>query len=407
MEFNPQMKRFYYTAKDASGKIIKGEVEAGSINAAAKLIRSRGLFVIVLKLKVDSPILFIKKWREKIIPNDVANFTRQLSTMINAGLPITEALLILRSQSNKNMRAVVSQLLADIEAGESFSSALSKHPKIFGKTYIALVKSGELGGVLDAVLLKLADNLEKQQEFRSKVKGALIYPVIIVVGMLAVMIIMMVFVIPKLTSLYSDLNTNLPGPTRFLIAISSFMGKYWLIFFILTLIGIYLFRIYMLTPDGRHKVDEVMFKIPIYGALQRQIILTDLTRTLSMMVGAGVPILEALNITAEVVRNSVISDALVDSARQVEKGFPVTYAFSKHPEAFPFILSQMVSVGEETGKMDEILNKVSHIFEVESDEKVKGLTAAIEPIVMIMLGIGVGFLVIAVILPIYNLTSSF
>ncbi|EKE12424.1 MAG: hypothetical protein ACD_13C00220G0020 [uncultured bacterium] len=401
------MKRFNYKAKDSAGRVVTGEVEAADMSSAAKLIKGKGFFVISLTPKIDNPLSLLRRMREKITGSDVATFTRQLSTMINAGLPITEGLLILRSQSKKSMQRVVAQLLADVEAGDSFSNALSKHPKIFGKTYIALVKSGEVGGVLDAVLLRLADNLEKQQEFGSKVKGALIYPVIIVVGMVLVSAIMMIFVIPKLLSLYSDFNATLPLPTKILIGMSSFFVKYWFIVLALGGIALYVLRLYKATPEGRRKIDELIFKIPVYGELQRQIILTELTRTLSMMVGAGVSILESLHITSEVVGNTLISDALIDAANQVEKGFPIAFAFSRHPEAFPFILSQMVAVGEETGKMDEVLTKISRIFEVESDEKVKGLTAAIEPIVMVVLGLGVGFLVIAVILPIYNLTSSF
>lgn len=402
------MNRFNYKAKDKAGRLVKGEVEAANINAAAKLVRSKGLFVITISPKMSSPLAFIGigKKKDKVTPSDISTFTRQLSTMINAGLPITEALLILRSQSKKTMQSIVAQLLADVEAGESFSSALSKHPQIFGKTYIALVKSGEVGGVLDAVLVKLADNLEKQQEFNSKVKGALIYPIIVVVAMVIVAIVMLVAVIPKLLSLYTDMNATLPGPTKFLMGFSNFFVKYWFIIAAFVGIGIYVFNLYKATPEGKRKIDELIFKIPIYGPLQRQIILTNLTRTLSMMIGSGVSILEALHITSEVVGNTMIAEALIDSATQVEKGFPVAFAFSKHPESFPFILSQMMAVGEETGKMDDILNKLSHIFEVESDEKVKGLTAAIEPIVMIILGVGVGFLVIAVILPIYSLSNA-
>lgn len=409
MEFKKTswMKRFNYKAKDRAGRLVKGEVEAIDLTAAAKLIRSKGFFVISLNPKIDSPFSLLRKMRERITGADISNFTRQLSTMINAGLPITEALLILRSQAKKSMQAIVGQLLADVEAGESFSAALGKHPKVFNTTYIALVKSGEIGGVLDAVLLKLADNLEKQEEFGSKVKGALIYPVIIIVGMVIVSAIMMIFVIPKLLSLYADFGAKLPLPTQILIGMSSFAVKYWFLVLAILVIGFYVLRLYKATPEGRRKIDELIFKIPVYGELQKQILLTELTRTLSMMVGAGVSILEGLHITAEVVNNTIISDALVDAANQVEKGFPVAFAFGRHPEAFPFILSQMVAVGEETGKMDEVLSKISHIFEVESDEKVKGLTAAIEPIVMVVLGLGVGFLVIAVILPIYNLTSSF
>lgn len=401
------MKRFNYKAKDKLGKLVTGEVEAGSINEAAKLVRSRGFYVISISIKIDSPFTLLKNFRERITPRDVTTFTRQLSTMINAGLPITEALLILRSQSKGPMQKVVAQILADVEAGESLSKSMSRHSKIFSPSYIALVKSGEVGGVLDAVLIRLADNLEKQQEFSGKVKGALIYPVIIVVGMIIVSLVMMIFVIPRLTSLYSEFNATLPLPTRILIGISNFIINYWYIVGTILLVIADIFNIYKTTNAGRRKVDEYLFKIPIFGELQKQIVLTELTRTMALMVGSGVPILEALNITAGVVTNTIVSDALKDCAKQVEKGFPIAFAFARHPDAFPFILSQMVAVGEETGKMDEVLTKVSHIFEVESDEKVKGLTAAIEPLVMVVLGLGVGFLVIAVILPIYNLTSQF
>jgi len=401
------MNRFNYKAKDKQGKLVIGEVEAASVNDAARLVRGKGLYGISITAKIDSPFAILRRLRDKVTPRDVTTFTRQLSTMINAGLPITEALLILRSQSKGSMGKVVAQLTADVEAGESLSGALGKHAKIFSRTYVALVKSGEVGGVMDAVLARLADNMEKQQEFSGKVKGALIYPAIIVVGMAIVSLIMMIFVIPRLTSLYTEFNATLPLPTRILIGISNFFIQYWFIVLALFGAGLYALGAYRKTKAGRRKTDELIFKAPIFGDLQRQIILTELTRTLSLMVGAGVSILEALNITSEVVGNSIISDALKDSAKQVEKGFPIAYSFARHPEAFPFILSQMVAVGEETGKMDEVLTKISHVFEVESDERVKGLTSAIEPLVMVLLGLGVGFLVIAVILPIYNLTSQF
>jgi type IV pilus assembly protein PilC len=401
------MNRFNYKAKDKDGRLVTGEVEAATLNEAAKLVRSKKLYIISLKAKIDSPFNFIKRMRERITSSDVSTFTRQLSTMINAGLPITEALLILRSQSKGSMQKIVAQILADVEAGESLSGSLSRHPKIFTKTYMALIKSGEVGGVMDTVLARLADNLEKQQEFSGKVKGAMIYPAVIIVGMFIVSIIMMIFVIPKLLSLYSDFNATLPLPTLILIGISNFFIKFWWLVLLIVGGAGYFFSLYNSTPDGRRHIDALRFKIPIIGDLQRQIVLTELTRTMSLMVGAGVPILEALNITSEVVSSPIISDALKDSAKQVERGFPIAYSFARHPEAFPFILSQMVAVGEETGKMDDVLSKVSHIFEVESDERVKGLTAAIEPVVMVILGLGVGFLVIAVILPIYNLTSQF
>lgn len=401
------MKRFNYKAKDKIGKLVVGEVEAVNEMNAAKLVRGKGLLVLSIKLIRENPIAFIRNLKNRITPNDVTTFTRQLATMVNAGLPITESLIILKSQAKGSMGKVVSQILADIEGGESVSKAFVKHPNVFSPTYIALVKSGEVGGVLDTVLARLADDMEKQQEFKGKVKGALIYPSIIITGMIIVAFIMMIFVIPRLTSLYDEFNAELPLPTKILIGASDLVIKFWPITIAVVVGAIYAFQAYRKTPAGRLKTDELQFKVPIIGELQKQVILTELTSTLSLMTGAGVSILEGLNITSEVVGNAVIGNAIKDVSRQVEKGFPVSFAFAKHPEAFPFILSQMIAVGEETGKMEEVLKKVSHVFEVESDQKVKGLTSAIEPIVMVILGLGVGFLVIAIILPIYNLTSQF
>ena len=401
------MKRFLYKAKDRNGKLISGEVEAANINDAAKLIRDRKLYVISIKIKVDSPFDLLRRYRERVSPSSVATFTRQLSTMINAGLPITGALLILRSQSNESMQKIVAQILADVEAGESLSNSMSRHPKVFTRTYIALVRAGEVGGVMESVLTRLADTLEKEMEFNGKVKGALIYPAIIVVGMFIVGLIMMIFVIPRLLSLYGDFDAVLPLPTRILISVSGFFVNFWWLVLLIIVGALYSFSVYRATPIGKRKTDEFIFSLPIFGELQKQVVLTELTRTLALMVSSGVPILEALNITSEVVSNSVIGDALKESSQDVERGFPIAYAFGRHPDAFPFLLSQMVAVGEETGKMDEVLTKISHIFEIESDEKVKNLTTAIEPVVMVVLGAGVLFLVMAVILPIYNITSQF
>jgi len=401
------MKRFLYKAKDRDGKLITGEVEASSLNDAAQLIRNKKLYILSIKVKVDSPFDLFRKYKERISPSSVSTFTRQLSTMINAGLPITGALLILRAQSNESMQKIVAQILADVEAGESLSNSLGRHPRIFSSTYIALIKAGEIGGAMESVLTRLADNQEKQLEFNGKVKSALIYPIIILGGMFVVGMIMMVFVIPRLLSLYADFNTVLPLPTRILIGVSGFFVNYWWLILIVVGAAFYSFMLFRATKIGKRKIDEIIFSLPIFGELQKQIVLTELTRTLALMVSSGVPILESLNITADVVSNSVISEALHESAQDVERGFPIAYAFGRHPDAFPFILSQMIAVGEETGKMDEVLTKISHIFEVESDEKVKNLTASIEPIVMVVLGLGVGFLVMAIILPIYNITNQF
>ncbi|QLG69363.1 MAG: Type IV fimbrial assembly protein PilC [Candidatus Woesebacteria bacterium] len=401
--------RFNFKAKDKKGRLVAGLVEANDEKHAASLVREKELILLSLSpQRKDNLSVIINKFKNRIKEDDVSTFTRQLATMVNAGLPITEFLLILKNQARgAALKEMLSQILADVQEGQSLSSAIGKYPNVFSPTYIALLKAGEAGGVLDNVLSRLSDNMEKQVEFKGKVKGALIYPVIVVIGMVLVAAIMMIFVIPKMLSLYSEFGAELPGPTKILMSVSGFFAKFWWLMLIIIAFLINFLITYRKTKTGRRKIDELILKIPIFGDLQRQVALTELTRTLSLLVGAGVSILEALGILSQISGNAVIGDALEDSAKQVEKGFPLAYAFSKHPEAFPYILSQMVAVGEETGKMSEVLAKVSHVFEVESDQKVKALTSAIEPIVMVVLGVGVGFLVIAVILPIYNLTSQF
>lgn len=400
------MKKFKYKAIDSRGRSITGFVEAETDFSAARLVKKRGYTVLELGRSGNKLTSFFPSLTGRIGKGEVSIFTRQLATMVNAGLPIVDALTILRTQSKPSLQSVFSQILADVEGGESLSTAMSRHPKVFDGTYLALIKAGETGGVLDKVLERLADNLEKQQEFKGKVKGALIYPAIIVIGMLAVSIFMIVWVIPRLSELYDQFDAELPLTTRAFLFVSDMFTKYWYISIVIGAIAFFVFKSYTKTESGKKRLAEVMFQIPIIGPLRKQVILSELTRTLSLMVGAGVSIIEGLTITADVVNNVIIGGALRDVQQQIEKGFPIAFAFAKHPDAFPYILSQMVAVGEETGKMEEVLSNVSHIFEVESEQKVKALTSAIEPIIMIVLGIGVGVLVIAIIMPIYNLTTT-
>lgn len=399
------MNKYRYKARDKSGNLVTGEVEASNVSVASRLVRDRGYILIELKLS-GAGIFNLGKFGSRVSGRELTAFTRQFATMINAGLPIDESLQILRLQSKSGMKPIVSQILADVESGESLSKSFEKHPKIFSPTYIALVRAGETGGVLDKVLARLADNLEKSQEFRGKVKGAMIYPAIIVIGMIVVSIIMVVFIMPRLTELYTQFGAELPLTTKILTGASGFVINFWYLILFILGVGFWAFKGYAKTKHGQRKLASLMFKIPILGDLQREVILTELTRTLSLMVGSGVSILEGLEVTSGVVGNVIISEALTTASKQIERGFPISYAFAQHPDAFPYILAQMVSVGEETGKMEEVLSKVSHVFEVDSEQKVKALTSAIEPIIMIVLGIGVAFLVVSVILPIYNLTTS-
>lgn len=401
------MKTFSYKTKDSQGVTVKGKVEAEDEQEAARILREKGLIVITLSSPYNPIVNLWLRLTNRITLSDIAVFTRQFATMISSGLPITDSLIIIQSQASPGLAQVAGRILSDVEGGSSLAKALGKHPQVFSPVYIALIRAGEEGGVLDKVILRLADNLESEKEFRAKVKGALIYPTIVIIGMGVVGMLMMTFVIPKLTSIYKEFEANLPLATKVLIKVASFFENFWWV-----MIGVFAgifwsFSIYKKTGKGRKKVDEIKLKLPIAGPLTRQIILSELTRTLGMLSGAGVPILESLKISSDVVGNVVISEAITRVSKQVEKGFPVASALSQEPQTFPPMLYQLVAVGEETGKVDEAFLKIARVFEQEAEYSVKNLTAAVEPLVMIILGIGVAFLVIAIILPIYNLTSQF
>ena len=400
------MPLYKYTVKNEHGDSITGKVEASSRNQAAALLSSRGLIVINIHAFGEDALSSITGLFNKVKHDDVVNFTRQLSTMITAGLPLATALSILQAQGTPEVVRMVSGLLKEVEGGSSFSSALAKQSAIFGRVYVQLVKAGELGGVLDQVLNRLAETMEKQKDFRSKTQGAMIYPIIVILAMIAVGFIMMIFVVPKLMSMYKDFGADLPLPTKILIGTSDFFVKFWWLFIILGIGGGAAFAQWYKTPVGQKTIDAFLFRIPIFGTLRKKIILTEFSRTLSLLLGAGVSLLEAMDIVSNAMESISYREALGIATKEVEKGTSLSQAISRF-EIFPPILYQMVAVGEETGKMDEVLLKISSYFEAESEQAVKNLTAAMEPMIMIVLGIGVGLLVVAIIMPIYSLTSKF
>jgi len=401
------MQIFTYKVKDHNGKTFKGLIEALDDKQAVSALRERGYFVLKVEKKQEINVSSLFKIMQRAKFSDVVEFTRQIATMMTAGLPLTDALELLQRQTrNSDMARVLNDVLDQVQGGASLGDALSMHPRLFSKVYIALVRAGESAGVLDRVLNRLADNLEKDRDFQGKTKGALIYPAIVISGMIVVVFIMMIFVVPKLTSLYKEFGTTLPLPTRILMAVSDNFVRFS--FLIIPLcIGLYIaYQAWIKTDQGRLKVDEFMLSIPIWGKLKKGVAMTEFTRTLGLLIGAGIPILDALHIVSDAVGNRVYKDGIEAAAREVERGFPLGVPISRNPD-FPPILGQMLKVGEESGKMDEVLSKLSTFFESETEQLIKGLTTAIEPIIMIILGIGVAFLVFAVILPIYNLTSQF
>lgn len=400
------MPIFKYVAKNKQGESIKGKVEAASRQQAVAALIGRELFVISVTAlgQQDGPLTGLL--RNKVKFDDLVNFTRQLSTMINAGLPLATALSILEEQSKSEMNKLTSNLLKDIEGGLSFSEALAKYPDTFSRIYIQLVKAGEVGGVLDTVLDRLAITMEKEKDFRAKTKGAMVYPIIIVLAMVAVAIVMMVAVIPKLTEMYADFGASLPTATRILMSVSDFFVNSWWAVVLIALVSAVALRWWKKTPQGDKAVDGFFLRLPILGVLKQKIVLTDFSRTLSLLLGAGVSLLEALDIVASAIDSSVYREQLQEANQRVEKGVTLSDAIAQYPN-FPSILYQMIAVGEETGKLDEILTKIAEYFEKESEYAVKNLTTAIEPLIMIVLGIGVGFIVVAIIMPIYSLTSQF
>ena len=301
-------------------------------------------------------------------------------------------------------------MLSDVErqivGGGTLGDALSKYPTYFSATYIALVRAGESSGTLDQVLTRLADILESQREFKSKVQGAMIYPIIILVGMTGVVFVMMTVVVPKLTDLYKDFNISLPASTQLLMNMSGFFVKFWWLMIIAAAAAVVLFRKWRKTPEGELIVDTILLKIPLFGELQKKVMLVEFTRTLGMLIASGIHILEGLQILRASLGNVLFRNAIGEIGKKVEKGFPLGDTFAQY-QIFPPIVSQMMKVGEETGKLDDTLLKLSKYFQSESENLVKGLTTAIEPIIMVVLGVGVGFIVISVITPIYNLTSQF
>lgn len=402
------MQLFTYKAKDGEGKTITGSVEAGSEKKAATLLRKKGFLVISLsqKKKIVALGSFLTKLK-RVSFSDVVTFTRQLSTMVGAGLPLPDTLEILKGQfKNPALTKMIKNIADDIEAGGSLSDTLKKYPQHFSAIYISLIEAGEASGKISDVLERLSDNLEKQRSFKGRMKGAMIYPTIIAVGMGIVVFIMMSFVVPKLTSLYKEFNIVLPLPTRILIFVSSIFASFWWLILALVIGGFFLFGVWKKTPLGRRAWDSLMLALPIFGEINKKLILVEFARTLGILAGAGVPILEALNILSSSIGNAIYTMAIEKIAHGVERGLPLGTLLLADP-VFPPVLGQMVVVGEETGKLDETLLNISGYFEQEGDQAVKGLTTAMEPIIMVVLGVGVGFIVLSIILPIYNLTAQF
>ncbi|GIW69679.1 MAG: type II secretion system protein F [Patescibacteria group bacterium] len=399
------MALFTYTAKNMAGKTISGTVDARTKDLAVSLLKSQGLYVISIQEKRETIFDTFLNFR-RISQTDVVTFTRQFSTMISAGLPISRALEVLAAQTTSpNFKKVIYDILRNVEGGASLSVALGKYPDVFSVTYQALVRAGESSGKMDVILKRLADNMEAQRELNSRFKGAMIYPAVVMIAMIGVFIVLMVFVVPKLSEMYTNMDVELPKITQIMISTSNFMAKNIVLLLVGIIGGVLALRYYAKSEKGRYYIAEIVMRLPVFGRINKDRDFAQFSKTLALLINSAVPIVEALNIVSTVMSSPTFRAAVLNAAKQVEKGTSLS-SFFKASEQFPPLLAQMATVGEETGRMDEVLDRVATYYEGEVDNRVRGLSAALEPIILIMLGVMVGFLIISIITPIYKITSS-
>jgi type IV pilus assembly protein PilC len=401
------MPFFQYRARNSRGDIVQGVVDAPSENVASSILVDRGLIILSLIEKEKKSLSIDFSFLNRVKIKDVVVFSRQLAVMASASVPIVQALKILVNQTpNDKLKVIISEVADEVDGGAKLSQALGRYRKVFTDFYVAMIRSGETSGKLDEVLNYLADQQEKDYDLSSKIKGAMIYPIFILSGLVVVAIVMMVFVVPKLTAIISESGAKLPLATRVLITSSEFMQQYWYVLIIV--IGGGLFTFYKLTRQGPGKVmfDRLKLKVPIFGKLWQRIYLVRMTRSLSTLIVGGVPLTTALEVVADVVGNYMYSDLIRRTIKEVEDGNSVATLFLKSPDV-PAMVSQMMSVGEQTGRLEQILSKITEFYSREVENLVNNMVSLIEPLIMILMGVGVGLMVAAIILPMYQLASSF
>ena len=395
------MPSFLYLAREtASGRELHSSVEAPTEQAAIAALLNRNLLVLSIQEKVGKQG---KTSGGRVALGDLVIFTRQLATMIDAGLAMVQSLQALAEQTtNKVMRDTIHDVCARVESGDSFSEALQKHPKAFSRLYVCMVAAGEKGGLLAEILARLATYLENSARLRKKVKSAMMYPTVVSIVAVLITIFLLVKVVPVFGEIFSSFNATLPAPTLYLIKLSNFVKSYIL----LVLLGgggaVYGWFYFIKTPAGRLFWDSRRIRLPIFGAIAHKICLARFTRTLASLVRSGVPILEVLQIVSQTVGNVVMEKAIKTAATDIERGESISTALGKHP-IFPSMIIRMVTAGEQTGKIDNMLERISDFLDEEIETTLSGLTALIEPILIVFLGVVVGGMVICMFLPIFKL----
>ena len=392
---------YTFKARDKGGNVLNGTIVAD--NEALVLARLREQGFVPLEVGKQKRGMNIDLTAKKVKFKELSVFSRQFATMVNSGLPILRALAILAEQTeNPELARVLGVIRTDVEQGASLSGAMAKHPKVFPDLFIAMVKSGETGGSLDDVLMRLADMIEAEVRLRGKIKSAMTYPIAVVALVVLIMSAMLLFVVPQFQTIYGSLGGSLPLPTRVLLTMSNIFKKYWFIVLVGSFVFRFFFKRWKKTDKGRAAVDKMKLRVPVFGILFQKTALSRFATTFSMLLRAGVPILQTLEIVAETVNNRVVSDAINDVQSSVREGESMAKPLSKHA-VFPPMVVQMIAVGEETGQVDMMLEKVATFYEQEVEASVDALTSLIEPLLIAVIGGCVGMAVIALYMPMFNI----
>lgn len=402
------MQSFKYEARDPqTGKKVSAQIQASSLQTAATIVKQQGLTLIDVTPVNTNTDSLIGKITNRISTKDKVLFSRQLSTLINAGLPLVQSLRNVSTQTqNKALQAVIGTVITDVEAGNSFSKALSKHPKVFNDVFVNLVAAGEVSGTLDMALERIANQQEKDAEIVSKIRGAMIYPIIVVVVMIAVVGFMIITVMPQVEKIYTDLpGANLPLITRILLAVSRFSTKYWWVVLIVIGLSIFFTSRWARTLGGKEVIDKAKMKMPAFGPLFMKVYMARFSRTGTTLVASGVPLIQMLDIVAKAVDNIHVDRSIRKAIDKVKGGKSLSDSLKGDPN-FLTLVPDMIHIGEESGSLEDMLAKTADYYEKEVDEQIKTISTIIEPILMVLLGIVAFTIVAAVLLPVYGLVNQ-
>ena len=399
------MRRFIYRAKDSkTGKTVKGVIQAENERAAGKLLIDQGYVPDSVEEEDTSGLL--AKLSSKVSGKDKIIFTRQFATLIGAGLPLSNALRTLVEQTeSKPMRRVIEDILSQVEAGKSLMEACSKHPDVFDQVYLSLIQAGEASGTLDLALKRLADQKEKDENMMSKIRGAMTYPAIVLFVIVAVVVFMMVMVVPQVENLYADLGQELPAATQILVGISNFVVNEWYVVLIILVLFGWLFMQFRKTDTGKRWAAMTKLNIPIFKKLFLRLYNARFARTMQMLLSTGVALLDSMRMSAEATNNVVYEEQITLAMEKVQGGKPLSEALRDKKYMMPLV-PQMSSIGEESGKIDEMLGKAAQVYEDELDEQIAAISTMIEPILMVIMALLIGGIVLAVLFPIYSLVNS-